>query len=1150
MTINAADNSPRIEYTVAQGVTQTTFSVPFEFFDTGDLNVYVDGVLKVEGSDYTVTGGEGSTGSIIFVEADPAEVQQVTGATGGSQVVITRDIPIERTTDFNAGSDINRAALNEQLDTIIALIADVDDKASRAIQIPDYEVAPSLSLPDIEDRKGRVLAFDETTGDVAVGPVISEISTLNSITADIARLADIEDGTLATDAIQTVSGISSNVTTVAGVSGNVTTVAGISSDVTAVAADATDIGTVSSNIANVNTVAGISADVSTVAADGTDIGVVAGISSDVTTVSGISANVTTVAGISSDVTTVAGINTSDLASVAAIDSDVATVSGIASNVTTVAGNNANVTTVAGISSDVTAVAADATDIGTVATNLAGTNTIGTVAGSISNVNAVGGSISSVNTVATNIDNVNDFFDVYRTGTSFPTTSLNAGDLFLNTDTGTLYVYSGSGWTAGVTAGSGFMPISGGNFTGNIILYADPTNSLGAATKQYVDTIAAAGLHYHAPVRVETDGSLPATYDNGTSGVGATLTNSGTQEALVIDGVTLSVNDRVLIYARTNAFENGVYYVSDTGSASTNWVLTRTTDTDSYGASDPDALGQGDAFFVLEGETGAGELYVMNTQGEITFGTTGITFTQVAATAVYSAGTGLTLTGTEFAAAQDIATSASPTFAGLTLNGAATSTGDITASNFVTTGNVDGRDVSADGAKLDGIEAGATADQTAAEILTAIKTVDGAGSGLDADTLDGIQASSFLQANQTITLSGDATGSGTTSIVVTVADDSHNHIISNVDGLQTALDGKLNLSGGTVTGTINAATFNATSTTNGGFQGIDADTATTPSFTWSADLNTGIYRPAADTLSVTTAGTRRFTVGPAGQIGVGGANYGTSGQVLTSNGTGSAPSWQAGGGAVSQTFTASGTWTKPSSGTYAFVEVWGGGGGGGSDLTGDGGSGGGGGGYNSELIKLSSLSATVAVTIGAGGAGGTTASYAGGTGGTTTFGSYLKVYGGGGGNNQSWGGGGGGDLSAGATGGSTSPTNGGQGSTRGHDGKTITVSGNQVNTDGYTSGNPNVPRYGGGGGGSGSGSGTTYEAGDSVFGGGGGAGGLDGTAGTTNTKYGVSKYGGRGGTGATAGGAAGNGVQPAGGGGGTEAGNAGNGGAGQCRVTVW
>ena len=106
------------------------------------------------------------------------------------------------------------------------------------------------------------------------------------------------------------------------------------------------------------------------------------------------------------------------------------------------------------------------------------------------------------------------------------------------------------------------------------------------------------------------------------------------------------------------------------------------------------------------------------------------------------------------------------------------------------GTVDGRDISADGSKLDGIEVGATADQTAGEILTSIKTVDGSGSGLDADLLDGIHASSFLQGNQTITLSGDVSGSGTTSISVTVADDSHNHVISNVDGLQAALDAKL------------------------------------------------------------------------------------------------------------------------------------------------------------------------------------------------------------------------------------------------------------------------------------------------------------------------------------------------------------------------
>ena len=136
---------------------------------------------------------------------------------------------------------------------------------------------------------------------------------------------------------------------------------------------------------------------------------------------------------------------------------------------------------------------------------------------------------------------------------------------------------------------------------------------------------------------------------------------------------------------------------------------------------------------------------------------------------------------------DYATAAQGTTADAALpKSGGTMTGAIT---FASGQTFDGRDVSADGSKLDGIESGATADQTASEILTAIKTVDGSGSGLDADTLDGSHASAFLTGNQTITLSGDASGSGTTSISVTVADDSHNHIISNVDGLQTALDGK-------------------------------------------------------------------------------------------------------------------------------------------------------------------------------------------------------------------------------------------------------------------------------------------------------------------------------------------------------------------------
>ena len=186
-------------------------------------------------------------------------------------------------------------------------------------------------------------------------------------------------------------------------------------------------------------------------------------------------------------------------------------------------------------------------------------------------------------------------------------------------------------------------------SGDLTLVQDPTSSLQAATKQYVDTIAAAGIHYHAPVRVEHPSNLTATYNNGSSGVGATLTNSGTNAALVLDNVSMVLNDRVLVANQTDQTQNGVYTVTTVGDVSTAWVLTRSTDTDTAGPSDPDAFGKGDAFFIKEGDTNAGHLDVLTTTGTIVFGTTNIVFAEVAETTVYSAGTGLTLTGTQFAA---------------------------------------------------------------------------------------------------------------------------------------------------------------------------------------------------------------------------------------------------------------------------------------------------------------------------------------------------------------------------------------------------------------------------------------------------------------------------------------------------------------------
>jgi len=221
----------------------------------------------------------------------------------------------------------------------------------------------------------------------------------------------------------------------------------------------------------------------------------------------------------------------------------------------------------------------------------------------------------------------------------------------------------------------------------------------------------------------------------------------------------------------------------------------------------------------------------------------------------------------------------------------------------------------------------------------------------------------------------------------------------------------------------------------------------------------------------------------------------------------------------QTFNSSGTWTKPSKGSMALIEVWGGGGGGGRGGGSGIGAGGGGGGYNRILIPLSSLGSTVSVTVGAGGAGRTGSTGNGSAGGNSSFGSILTAYGGGGG---------GGTNSGGATGGG----------------------GGGLYGAGSTAGAGGIPALDGFGGGAG---GTSGAGGSSIYGGGGGT---YGSAGGGRSEYGgggggtqagtggISTFGGNGGADGGAGSA------PGGGGGGKINGNAGNGAAGRVKVTVW
>ena len=167
--------------------------------------------------------------------------------------------------------------------------------------------------------------------------------------------------------------------------------------------------------------------------------------------------------------------------------------------------------------------------------------------------------------------------------------------------------------------------------------ADPVNEQDAATKKYVDSTAQ-GLDTKASVVAASTANLSADYSNGSSGVGATLTNNGAQAALTLDGDALSAGDRVLVKDQSAQAQNGIYEVTTVGDGSTNWVLTRTTDFDA-GAEIPSGY-----TFVEGGNTQAGNGYVCVSEAPVTVGTTAIVFEQFSGAGQIDAGDGLTKSG--------------------------------------------------------------------------------------------------------------------------------------------------------------------------------------------------------------------------------------------------------------------------------------------------------------------------------------------------------------------------------------------------------------------------------------------------------------------------------------------------------------------------
>ncbi len=198
-------------------------------------------------------------------------------------------------------------------------------------------------------------------------------------------------------------------------------------------------------------------------------------------------------------------------------------------------------------------------------------------------------------------------------------------------------------------GTYYLPESGGTMSGAINMGGNQINNMSmastpastdATTVGYVQSLLS-GLSWKEAVSAATTAPLSAvTYNNGSAGVGATLTDTSAGTVLVVDGYTAQLNDRILVKNQANPIQNGIYYVSTLGVAGTTpYVLTRTTDTNTG------AQLFGATVYVDQGTTNANTGWTQTTTGTLTIGTSNITWAQFSGSGAYTAGTGISIVGT-------------------------------------------------------------------------------------------------------------------------------------------------------------------------------------------------------------------------------------------------------------------------------------------------------------------------------------------------------------------------------------------------------------------------------------------------------------------------------------------------------------------------
>ena len=255
---------------------------------------------------------------------------------------------------------------------------------------------------------------------------------------------------------------------------------------------------------------------------------------------------------------------------------------------------------------------------------------------------------------------------------------------------------------GLVSGT-YAPINNPTFTGTVTLAADPASALQAATKQYVDSVTTAGIYWKQSTRAATTANI------------ATLAGGAPN---TIDGVTLAANDRILVKDQTTTSQNGIYYVATLGTGS-NGTWTRATDAD--GATE---LGTGSTFWVSEGTVAADTAFTLTTNGAISVGTTGLTFSQSGGITATLAGNGLIKNGSVI----DLNIGAEFTLSTDQLTLATTGVGAQASGAYKITIDTKGRITAATALTASDISA-----QAASTTLSNLTTLGGSGTGLHVQT---------------------------------------------------------------------------------------------------------------------------------------------------------------------------------------------------------------------------------------------------------------------------------------------------------------------------------------------------------------------------------------------------------------------------------